>query len=130
MLLDMILKTIPRSWKAFAALMVMFAGFGLMLNGLQALVMPEGSMPTNSKPIYFVFGLIIALPAVVAFYYFQSIAGAKKSPHELETLDAYYRSKAPAGARHHTTATPVFSSHDVTPDKDKKSGEQSDINRS
>ena len=120
MFIDVILKTIPRSLRAAAALVIMLICLQQGLTSLQVLVTTQNAAPY----VAFKFGLalLVGIAAAVAFYYFQSIDGRPVARHkELETLNRYHEAERQQQKLASHTATPVFSSHEgeIRPDKPK-----------
>jgi hypothetical protein len=107
MFIEMLFKTLPHSKRAAVALVVMLVTLGRGLATLQALLVP-GSQESVPSTVIGLAALVISLVAAGFFYYFQSVDGQTKKPHEVEMLDHYYKSEQHKRA----TATPVFSSHE------------------
>jgi hypothetical protein len=105
MFMDMLSKTIPRSWRAAIALLVTLLAFGRGLSAIQVLVVPDSD---KSGLFVSILALIIGIVAMIAFFYFQSIDGEPKKYNELETLNKYYQREQHKQA----IAKPVFSSHE------------------
>jgi hypothetical protein len=127
MFIDMILKTIPRSLRAAAALVVMLICLQQGLTSLQALVTAQDAPPYTA----FKFGLavLVGTAAAVAFYYFQSVDGKPAAQHkELETLNRYHEAERRQQELASHTAKPVFSSHDGAIRRDEPAPGKSERN--
>ena len=122
MLIDMILKTWPRSLRAGVALVVMIVSLQQAFVGLQGLLLPDQG--SSLVVIKFVVALIVGVTATIAFYYFQSVDDRSAKPHEVEILHKYQQSQP--HDRYKGTATPVFSSHqgELKPDDKKANNSQ------
>jgi hypothetical protein len=112
MLLSWIVKTIPRSPRAFLALLVMLGSVSLMFSALQALFVPTGVNATNES-LKFIVGLIIGVPSTAIFYYFQHMDETKShGKRELEILNNYAEAERRERVYKQSVATPVYTSHD------------------
>jgi hypothetical protein len=112
MLLSWIVKTIPRSPRAFLALLVMLGSISLVFSGLIELFVPSG-VNTTTVIMKVVVGLAIGLPATAVFYYFQHMDEAKNhNKRELEILNNYAEAKRRERIYKQSVVTPVFTSHD------------------
>lgn len=111
MLLSWIVKTIPRSPRAFLALLVMAGSIMLLFSSLTMLFAPAGANATK-EAIKFCVGLIIGVPATAVFYYFQHMDEAKShGKRELEILNNYAEAERRERIYKQSIATPVFNSH-------------------
>lgn len=111
MLLSWIVKTIPRSPRAFLALLVMLGSVSLLFSSLTTLFAPTGANTTR-EALKFIVGLIIGVPATAVFYYFQHMDEAKNhSRRELEILNNYAEAEKRERIYKQSVATPVFTSH-------------------
>ena len=110
-IIEMILGTIPRSWRAAAALAVLWLGAGWMLTGLQDLVMPDSEGYTGGG-LAFGCGLLLTIASGVAFYYWQHMDGEGRRYNELDTLNKAYEHDEREKRIRQNAATPVFSSHE------------------
>lgn len=108
MFIDMILKTIPRSWRAAAALLVALACVQQVFTRLQSLLLSQGNAGLNG--FVFIVALVLGVASTTAFYYFQSVDDRNVEVGSLETLDKYHRAQAQK-ERIERPATAVFSSH-------------------
>jgi hypothetical protein len=113
MLLSWIVKTIPRSPRAFLALLVMLGSVSLMFSSLTMLFAPAGANATK-EAIKFAIGLMIGIPATAVFYYFQHMDEAKShGKRELEILNNYAEAERRRERIYkQSVATPVYTSHD------------------
>lgn len=107
MFLELLLKSWPRSWRAAAALVALIVGGGLLLDGLQALVLPED----QTGGVRFIIGLAIVIPATVCFYQWQFLDGESKPYQGLETLNKHHEAKRREERIRSAAVTAVFSSH-------------------
>lgn len=112
MLLSWIVKTIPRSPRAFLALLVMVGSVSLLFSSLTALFAPTGANATK-EAIKFAVGLMIGVPATAIFYYFQHMDEAKThGKRELEILNNYAEAEKRERIYKQSVATPVYTSQD------------------
>jgi hypothetical protein len=112
MLLSWIVKTIPRSWRALAALLIMLGSVGVAFTALQELFLAAGAS-TGDVVLRLAIGLIVGLPATAVFYYFQTMDDYKRhSRHELEILNDYADAARRDRVYKESRATPAFTSHD------------------
>jgi hypothetical protein len=110
MLLSWIVKTIPRSPRAFLALLVMLGSVSLLFSALTALFAPTGAN-TAAEGLKFIVGLAIGLPATAVFYYFQHMDEAKvHTKRELDLLNNYVEREKRDRIYKDSKATPVFNS--------------------
>lgn len=109
MLLSWIVKTIPRSPRAFLALLIMVGSVSLLFSSLTGLFDPSNVNATR-EALKFVVGLVIGLPATTVFYYFQHMDETKShKKHELEILNQYAETEKRRVYKP-SMAKPVFSS--------------------
>lgn len=117
MLLSWIVKTIPRSPRAFLALLVMLGSVSLLFSSLTVLFAPTGANVTK-EAIKFAVGLIIGVPATAVFYYFQHMDEAKShGKRELEILNNYAEAEKRERVYKQSIARPIFTSHDGAVDQ-------------
>jgi hypothetical protein len=93
MFIDMILKTIPRSWRAAVALVGLLLGSGVLLSALQQLVTPGAGAGAVVK---FLLGLVTTVPAAICFYYFQFKDSQARAYSDLEVLNSAYKNEQAA----------------------------------
>lgn len=111
MLLSWIIKTIPRSPRAFLALLVMLGSVSLIFSALTELFVPSG-VNVSEVLMKIVVGLGLGLPATAIFYYFQHLDEAKTHhKRELDILNNYMESEKRDRVYKQSTATSVFDSH-------------------
>lgn len=110
MLLSWIIRTIPRSPRAFLALLVMVGSVSLLFSALTSLFDPATNVP-GREALKFAVGLIIGLPATAVFYYFQHMDETNhRGKRELEILNSYAESEKRDWLYKQNAATPVFTS--------------------
>ena len=107
-MLSWIVKTIPRSPRAFLALLVMLGSTSLMFSALQAFFVPTGVNATN-EGLKFIVGLVLGVPATAVFYYFQHMDEAKKhGKNELEILNHYVEAERRERVYKESVAKPAY----------------------
>lgn len=112
MFFSWIVRTIPRSIRAFLALLVMLGSLSLLFSALQGLFVPSDAA-SRTTVIKLIVGLVIGLPATGVFYYFQTMDERKRHGHDrLEILNRYAESDKERRIYADSTAKPVFNSHD------------------
>lgn len=83
---DMFLKTIPRSLRAAVALVVALICLGGAANRFPAIFL--GLDPSPMSIVILVLSIVVGIPAMITFYYFQGLDGNTdtKRPQDLEVL--------------------------------------------
>jgi hypothetical protein len=110
MLLSWIIKTIPRSPRAFLALVVMLGSTSLLFSALTELFAPNG-VNTTMTAVKFVVGLLIGLPSTALFYYWQHMDQTQVTGvNRLELLNNYAQAEKRDRIFKQSSATPVFTS--------------------
>ena len=91
MFIEMLLKTIPRSFRAFLALVLTIIFMGVGLDSLRDLIL----LDTDSSwlVVKCIGGIILGFITTGFFFYYQSLDKTSKSYNDLETLNKYQQAE-------------------------------------
>lgn len=118
MLLSWIIKTIPRSPRAFLALLVVVGSISLAFSGLTELFVPNGA-DTAKVAMMCIAGLAIGLPATALFYFFQHADERQRhDASELDILSKYHEAEQRDRIYKDSHATVIFRGQDIEPKAD------------